>query len=59
MSGKNALRMIFFALLLMLIIGGIYATADYAFAESGEHEVTLDISGVDSEDYTAFCFCEV
>ncbi len=28
MSGKNALRMIFFALVLMVIIGGAY-TADY------------------------------
>ena len=54
MSGKNALRMIFFALLLMLIIGGIYATADYAFAESGEREVTLDISGVTSENLKIF-----
>ena len=48
MSGKNALRMIFFALVLMVIIGGAY-TADCVFAESGEHEVTLDISGVTSE----------
>ena len=53
MSGKNALRMIFFALVLMVIIGGAY-TADCVFAESGEHEVTLDISGVDSEDLKIF-----
>ena len=53
MSGKNALRMIFFALVLMVTIGGAY-TADCVFAESGEHEVTLDISGVDSEDLKIF-----
>ena len=46
MSVKNELRIIFFAFLLMLIIGGIYATADYAFAESGERNVTLELSGV-------------
>ena len=34
--------MIFFALVLMVIIGGAY-TADCVFAESGEREVTLDI----------------
>ena len=53
MSGKNALRMIFFALALMVIIGGAY-TADCVFAESGEHEVTLDISGVTSENLKIF-----
>ena len=53
MSGKNALRMIFFALVLMVIIGGAY-TADYAFAESGEHEVTLDISRTRSADFKIF-----
>ncbi|ASS40811.1 hypothetical protein AXF21_02070 [Eubacterium minutum ATCC 700079] len=53
MSGKNALRMIFFALALMVIIGGGY-TADCVFAESGEHEVTLDISGVTSENLKIF-----
>ena len=53
MSGKNALRMIFFALVLMVIIGGAY-TADCVFAESVEHEVTLDISGVDSKDLKIF-----
>ena len=52
MSGKNALRMIFFALVLMVIIGGAY-TADCVFAESGEHEVTLDI-GVYSKDLKIF-----
>ena len=53
MSGKNALRMIFFALVLVVIIGGGY-TADCVFAESGEHEVTLDISGVTSENLKIF-----
>ena len=52
MSGKNALRMIFFALVLMVIIGGAY-TADCVFAESGEHEVTLDI-GVYSKGLKIF-----
>ena len=52
MSGKNALRMIFLALVLMVIIGGAY-TADYVFAESGEHEVTLDI-GVYSKGLKIF-----
>ena len=45
--------MIFFALVLMVIIGGAY-TADCVFAESGEHEVTLDISGVTSENLKIF-----
>ena len=53
MSGKNALRMIFFALVLMVIIGGAY-TADCVFAESGEREVTLDISVVTSENLKIF-----
>ena len=53
MSGKNALRMIFFALVLMVIIGGGY-TADCVFAESGERDVTLDISMASSPDFKIF-----
>ena len=53
MSEKNTLRMIFFAILFVVIIGGIY-TADYAFAESGERDVTLDISMASSADFKIF-----
>ncbi len=53
MSEKNTLRMIFFAILFVVIIGGIY-TADYAFAESGERDVTLDISIASSADFKIF-----
>ena len=45
--------MIFFAILFVVIIGGIY-TADYAFAESGERDVTLDISIASSADFKIF-----
>ena len=45
--------MIFFALVLMVIIGGAY-TADCVFAESGERDVTLDISMASSPDFKIF-----